>query len=351
MKARSFEVCEQLSTINNSAVDVIMPIFNEAKWLSTAITSLYTQTLPPKRIIVVNDASTDESPNILKKLLEKIPTLEIISLKSNVGSLEALKLGYMKSNSKYVVFASAHCEWKANFLESLVSKLENNKGVCLACCQVLQIQHNINKFVVKPSLTPIGETKYLNAHESISSLRKSDNWILSMGTVYRSECVKRFRMFDQNFGSMTDGYINRKMMVRNGFYFVSEVLCKWNLLDSSQSFRLSHNPIQSNILINRICDEIRNDLNFPVWYSKKYYERQHFSNIVRLQNEKDFEQYIQEVSLKSYSRQLLKALNGNNNITRILRIAVIYLDFRPFYLRRLFFLILMRKLRFVRLID
>ena len=46
---------------------IIIPVFNEEKYLEKTIDSIVTQTLLPKKLILVNDNSTDNSENILKK--------------------------------------------------------------------------------------------------------------------------------------------------------------------------------------------------------------------------------------------------------------------------------------------
>ena len=58
--------------MKNSKVTVIMPIYNVAPYLSTCIDSIINQTYKDLEIIVVNDGSTDSSPEIYKEYAKKV---------------------------------------------------------------------------------------------------------------------------------------------------------------------------------------------------------------------------------------------------------------------------------------
>ena len=55
---------------------IVIPIHNEAKFIRATILSLTSQTLKPKKILVVNDNSSDDSHKIVKNLESKFPILK-----------------------------------------------------------------------------------------------------------------------------------------------------------------------------------------------------------------------------------------------------------------------------------
>ena len=54
-------------------VSVILPVYNVEPYLDEALTSLTSQTLDDIEIIAVNDGSTDNSEEILKRYQQKYP--------------------------------------------------------------------------------------------------------------------------------------------------------------------------------------------------------------------------------------------------------------------------------------
>ena len=56
---------------NSMLVSVVMPLFNAAKWVVTAIDNLEAQTYPDIELILVNDASQDDSVAVARERLAK----------------------------------------------------------------------------------------------------------------------------------------------------------------------------------------------------------------------------------------------------------------------------------------
>ncbi|MGY2134552.1 glycosyltransferase family 2 protein [Hymenobacter sp. HD11105] len=66
-------------------VSICIPTYNQALYVEKAIRSAFQQTLTPIEIIVADDCSTDDTPQILQRLSLEIPILKIISQPSNTG--------------------------------------------------------------------------------------------------------------------------------------------------------------------------------------------------------------------------------------------------------------------------
>ena len=64
-------------------ISVIIPVFNTEKYLKECLNSLINQTLVNIEIICINDASTDNSLNILCEYAEKDKRIKVIDLKIN----------------------------------------------------------------------------------------------------------------------------------------------------------------------------------------------------------------------------------------------------------------------------
>src|SRR5678816_2359139 len=73
-------------------VSVIIPVYNGARFLATAIQSLLAQTLTDFEIIAVNDGSTDDSKRILDRAAAGDPRIRVLS-RPNTGIVGALNDG------------------------------------------------------------------------------------------------------------------------------------------------------------------------------------------------------------------------------------------------------------------
>jgi alpha-1,3-rhamnosyltransferase len=59
--------------MDKGKVSVIIPSYNHARFVTETIEGVWNQTYRPVELVVVDDASTDESPAILKALQEESP--------------------------------------------------------------------------------------------------------------------------------------------------------------------------------------------------------------------------------------------------------------------------------------
>ncbi len=88
-------------------LSIIIPVYNVARYLEQSLDSLLTQKEADQcEIILINDGSTDESPDILRRYERKYPNLKIID-KANQGVSATRNLGLDKATGEYVTFMDA----------------------------------------------------------------------------------------------------------------------------------------------------------------------------------------------------------------------------------------------------
>lgn len=91
-------------------VSIIMPIFNDAKYLNRSIDSVIKQTLLSKELICVNDGSSDNSLDIIKEYAEKYDFIKIINQKHK-GVAYSRNNGLNMAKGNYVSFLDADDEY------------------------------------------------------------------------------------------------------------------------------------------------------------------------------------------------------------------------------------------------
>ena len=81
-------------------VSIIIGNFNNAKYLSTAITSALNQSFPQKEVIVVDDGSTDNSRSVVHAFGDRI----IPVFKENGGQASTMNRGFAASRGDIIIF-------------------------------------------------------------------------------------------------------------------------------------------------------------------------------------------------------------------------------------------------------
>ncbi len=89
---------------------VVIPTYNEESVIEKTLSEIRNFFLKSKlsyEIIVVDDGSSDQTTEIIKKGQNNSPDLKLIVLDRNTGKGNALKIGALSSDGKYVLFADA----------------------------------------------------------------------------------------------------------------------------------------------------------------------------------------------------------------------------------------------------
>ena len=102
-------------------VGVIIPNYNNAHYLGSAIQSILNQTFTDYEIIVVDDGSTDNSRDVVSVFGGKVRYI----WQENKGLGGARNTGILASNAEFVGLLDADDEWKPDYLEKMMSLVQN----------------------------------------------------------------------------------------------------------------------------------------------------------------------------------------------------------------------------------
>ncbi|PIE71744.1 MAG: hypothetical protein CSA22_01225 [Deltaproteobacteria bacterium] len=111
------------SAVDTPLVSVIIPSYNHAAYIRETLQSVCDQTWPAIEIIVIDDGSTDASPEILKGL--EIPRLRLF-FQENQGTASALNRGLSLAQGTYIAILNSDDRYDPERIETLVSLLEAN---------------------------------------------------------------------------------------------------------------------------------------------------------------------------------------------------------------------------------
>jgi glycosyltransferase involved in cell wall biosynthesis len=90
--------------------------YNYAAYLPQAVESVCSQTKAFDEIIIVDDASTDDSPVVLSELSKRVDRLKIFRREVNAGQLAAFETGIMQSSGGVIFFLDADDVYSSDYL-------------------------------------------------------------------------------------------------------------------------------------------------------------------------------------------------------------------------------------------
>lgn len=117
-------------------VSIVVPMYNAEKTIENTINSIFCQSYSNYEVIVVNDGSTDNSLQVLNKLLNKEERSQnfIIIDQNNNGVSVARNLGIKASCGEFIAFLDSDDEWLSNKLERQINILLDNPNIDFLGC-------------------------------------------------------------------------------------------------------------------------------------------------------------------------------------------------------------------------
>jgi FkbM family methyltransferase len=104
---------------NRPCVSVVVAVYNVERYLAQCLDSLINQTLKNVEIIVVNDASTDNSGAILDDYKSRYPHLRVVNCESNRGLASVRNIGMKLAKGEYIAFTDGDDWADVRFCEAM----------------------------------------------------------------------------------------------------------------------------------------------------------------------------------------------------------------------------------------
>lgn len=110
-------------------LSVLIPIYNDDKYLSTCLDSVLKQDYSSFEVVLVDDGSTDESVAIAKEYAENVSRISLHQHPTNRGSLQARKTAIIHARGKYCCFMDADDYFSTSDALTLMIKLIEKQDV------------------------------------------------------------------------------------------------------------------------------------------------------------------------------------------------------------------------------
>lgn len=116
---------------------IIIPTYNEEKFISLTLQSLVEQTVLPSKVVVVNDGSTDKTEEIVKSFVEKYSYISLVNKNSDAihlpGSkvIQAFQKGLETLDENYDILAKLDADliFPKNYFETIINHFESDEQI------------------------------------------------------------------------------------------------------------------------------------------------------------------------------------------------------------------------------
>ena len=119
---------------------IIIPAYNEEAFMSLTLQSLIEQTVLPTKVVVVNDNSTDKTPEIVSEFASKYPFITLVNKKSDTIHLPGSKViqafhegeKHIDDNYDIIVKVDADLIFPNNYFETIIKHFQSDEKIGMA---------------------------------------------------------------------------------------------------------------------------------------------------------------------------------------------------------------------------
>src|SRR5262245_38128505 len=220
---------ERVWTPNMPKVSVIIPTHNRAHFLRDAISSVFNQTFQDFEIIVVDDASTDNTSEIVAAFNDE--RIRFLRHDANKGGSAARNTGILNSQCDYIAFLDDDDEWLPEKLaKQMDTLLESPPEVGCVYTGHVMVDRTSGRVIDHRPPTKRGD---LSKDLLISNCIGGTSSVL-----LRKNCLQKVGLFDENLPRSQD--YDLWLRIANGFLFeyVPEPLYKYYIHENRNSTNL-----------------------------------------------------------------------------------------------------------------
>jgi glycosyltransferase involved in cell wall biosynthesis len=196
-------------------VSVIVPTYNRAELVERAIHSVLSQTYPDLEVIVVDDASTDDTQDRIKTLQQSDHRIRYFQHNMNKGAQAARNTGIQAAKGEYIALLDSDNEWLPRKLErqmALFSRKADSLGVVY--CGYWEV--SVNGGVLN---------KYVPRYRGSVYKQTLGDWLTDTSTlVVRIDILEKIHGFDENIRAYQEWDLCIQLARECEFDFVPECL-------------------------------------------------------------------------------------------------------------------------------
>jgi glycosyltransferase involved in cell wall biosynthesis len=323
-----------------AVLSVIMPNYNHGHLIGHALDALAAQERPPDEIIVIDDASTDQSLAVLERYRQTMPQLVVLRTDRTRGAIPASQRGLEAATGRFVYFAAADDWVLPGFFAHALDILDANPDCGLVCGEAMLLSGETGRLLgYRPAVRPSARGAKFTPEMTRRLLARTDNFMLAGSAIFHRHHVMEKGGFDDRAGSFADGLLTRKVALTHGFYFVPVTFAVWNVFSQGYSRTTALELERARKALNELPALMERDADFPGWYSAVFRRRWRFG-AARLALESQPPRpgvLIEMGSVSAWDKSLLSLLSrwiGYRPI-RLLTLAFLTMRLRPYRLRDL----------------
>ena len=224
----------------NKKISIILPTYNGSKCIKKSIESVLNQIYTNFELIIVNDASTDNTLDIISDYAKKDNRIKIINNDVNKKLPASLNVGFREASGDYLTWTSDDNKYYKDALFIMADELNNNPNIDMVYADFNRVNLNGEIIVVEKLYEP----DYLKYHNTIGAC-----------FLYRREMYIKIGEYDENLFLAEDYDYWLRMYLNGNLMHINKVLYDYGVHENSLSNKRLKDVVKATIKVKKKHEE------------------------------------------------------------------------------------------------
>jgi hypothetical protein len=262
-------------------VSVVVANYNHAKLLPRCLAAIEAQTRQPYEVLLIDDASIDDSLEVIERHASRLPRFQLIRHQTNTGVITSMNEGLRLASGSHVLFAAADDWIEPNLIAESQRWLERypDAGLCSALTRLA----DDDGVITGPFRTPLPRRTagYISPAHAVRQLARDDSWFNGSTTIVNRAAASAAGGYRPELASFCDGFLNARLAWSHGACFVPFFLAVWRRLETGYAATVNADPDALQRIFNAIAEIERAGVEpVPLEYLERWRGRWRF-NVAR----------------------------------------------------------------------
>ncbi len=231
-------------------ISVIIPLYNKRESIAHTITSVVTQSVAPREIIVVDDGSTDGSGEIVESLAAENPTIKLIR-QQNCGVSAARNRAIEAAEGEFVALLDGDDAWSEDYIADICRLIERYPN-CGA--------YATGFYVVDGEQRAVGDTPQREGIVDFFAESQRHYVLIPSATTLNRSLVLRLGGFPEGMRMGEDQYLWTKIARTSKVCFSPTPRVEYSRSGENRSAAI-YRPEQSHHSLEELYDPTASDLS------------------------------------------------------------------------------------------
>lgn len=212
-------------------LSVGVPNYNHGRYLGKALEAILAQSFQPIEIIIIDDASTDNSMEVIDEYARRDSRIRVIRNETNQGVNANLNRLLEDSAGDFFYGAAADDRVLPGMFEKQMRLLSNYPNAGLSSCLSFLMDEEDRNLGVFPTPLATTDPAYIPPEQARRLLLTKGSWLQGNVTIYRRHALIGEGGYLPQLHSYSDGFISEVLALRYGACYVPEPLGAWRIME------------------------------------------------------------------------------------------------------------------------